>query len=113
MNYATHFLLALYEEHGDDIEFYKKLQSSFEKVESSIYRIREAETPTQKDIDFQIYEIGKETFGKENLRLYFKCLYTVLFGTVDGPRMGMFIEIMGIDEFLYLFESKVSEIMNR
>ncbi|AKM06751.1 lysine--tRNA ligase [Pelagerythrobacter marensis] len=45
-----------------------------------------------------VYEIGKqEEFGFENLRDWFRALYETLLGSSQGPRMGSFIALYGID----------------
>jgi lysyl-tRNA synthetase class 1 len=49
-----------------------------------------------EDIQFQVYEVGKSA-GFENLRDWFKALYETLLGTAQGPRMGSFIALYGID----------------
>jgi lysyl-tRNA synthetase, class I len=49
------------------------------------------------DIQTIVYEVGKEFYGKENLREWFKALYETLLGTSQGPRMGTFIALYGID----------------
>ena len=49
-----------------------------------------------EDIQNIVYEIGK-TGGFENLRDWFKALYETLLGAEQGPRMGSFIALYGID----------------
>ena len=48
-----------------------------------------------------VYEIGKSQFGAlggfENLRDWFKALYETLLGTSQGPRMGSFIALYGVE----------------
>ena len=44
-----------------------------------------------------IYEIGKARYGKERLREWFQALYETLLGSSQGPRMGSFIALYGID----------------
>lgn len=45
-----------------------------------------------------VYEIGKrEEFGFESLRDWFKALYETLLGSEQGPRMGSFIALYGIE----------------
>jgi lysyl-tRNA synthetase, class I len=51
---------------------------------------------TSEDIQTEVYEVGKEAFGKENLRDWFRTLYETLLGTSQGPRMGSFIALYGI-----------------
>ncbi len=48
-------------------------------------------------IQTEIYEIGKQ-HNFENLRDWFKALYEILLGQSEGPRMGSFIALYGIDE---------------
>lgn len=43
-----------------------------------------------------VYEIGKERYGKERLRDWFRALYETLLGSSQGPRMGSFIALYGI-----------------
>jgi lysyl-tRNA synthetase, class I len=52
----------------------------------------EAET-----IQNAVYEIGKR-HGFSNLRDWFKALYEVLLGQSEGPRMGTFIKLYGLEE---------------
>jgi lysyl-tRNA synthetase class 1 len=47
-------------------------------------------------IQNEVYEVGK-THPFENLRDWFKTLYETLLGTSQGPRMGSFIALYGID----------------
>lgn len=49
-----------------------------------------------EDIQNAVYEIGK-TAGFESLRDWFKACYETLLGTAQGPRMGSFIALYGID----------------
>jgi lysyl-tRNA synthetase class 1 len=48
-------------------------------------------------IQNQVYEIGKKHFGKDDLRSWFQALYETLLGSSQGPRMGSFIALYGID----------------
>lgn len=49
-----------------------------------------------EDIQNIVYEIGK-TGGFENLRDWFKALYETLLGSSQGPRMGSFIALYGVE----------------
>jgi lysyl-tRNA synthetase, class I len=50
-----------------------------------------------EDIQTQVFEVGKTHFGKENLRAWFQALYETLLGSSQGPRMGSFIALYGVD----------------
>ncbi len=56
-----------------------------------------ADTPAE-DLQTMVYEIGKqEEFGFENLRDWFRALYETLLGSEQGPRMGSFIALYGVE----------------
>ncbi|MEA3041333.1 MAG: lysyl-tRNA synthetase, class, partial [Sphingomonadales bacterium] len=60
---------------------------------------RLAALPAEADaeaIQFEVYEVGK-AHGFEPLRDWFRALYETLLGTSQGPRMGSFIALYGID----------------
>jgi lysyl-tRNA synthetase class 1 len=50
-----------------------------------------------EDLQNEVYEIGKARFGKERLRDWFKVLYETLLGSSQGPRMGSFIALYGVE----------------
>lgn len=57
-----------------------------------------APTSSAEDLQTAVYEIGKtEAFGFENLRDWFCALYETLLGAQQGPRMGSFIALYGIE----------------
>ncbi|WP_374943677.1 lysine--tRNA ligase [Sphingomonas sp.] len=45
-----------------------------------------------------VYEVGKTHFGKDGLRDWFKALYETLLGSSQGPRMGSFFALYGVDD---------------
>lgn len=59
-----------------------------------------------EEIQTVVYEVGKAHAFPE-LKAWFSCLYEVLLGQSDGPRMGSFIELYGIPETISLIESKL------
>ena len=63
-----------------------------------------------EDLQTLVYDVGKrEEFGFENLRDWFKALYQTLLGSDQGPRMGSFIALYGIDNSRAL----IAEALNR
>ncbi|MFC3174705.1 lysine--tRNA ligase [Novosphingobium bradum] len=56
------------------------------------------ETATAEELQNLVYEIGKDPhFGFEALRDWFKALYETLLGSAQGPRMGSFIALYGVE----------------
>ena len=57
-----------------------------------------ADDATPEILQNIIYEIGKDPhYGFENLRDWFKALYETLLGSPQGPRMGSFIALYGVE----------------
>ena len=66
-----------------------------------------AEDTSAQDIQTEVYEVGK-AHGFENLREWFKACYEVLLGQEQGPRMGSFIALYGINESAELIAKALS-----
>ncbi len=59
-------------------------------------RLSRMEGAEAEVIQNMVYEVGKAA-GFDNLRDWFKALYETLLGTSQGPRLGSFIALYGID----------------
>lgn len=64
---------------------------------------------SSEDLQFTVFEIGKKYYA-DSLKSWFVLLYEVLLGQEEGPRMGSFISIYGIDNFLNLIREKLNLI---
>ena len=51
-----------------------------------------------------VYQVGREHYGKENMRDWFKALYETLLGQPQGPRMGSFFALYGVEKSIMLIE---------
>jgi len=60
-----------------------------------------------EEIQTLVYTVGKESGYKTNLRDWFKLIYEVLFGELDGPRMGFFISFFGVQNTIKLINEKI------
>ena len=67
-----------------------------------------ADTPPD-EIQNHVFEVGKQHFGKERLREWFGVLYETLLGSSQGPRMGSFIALYGIDNSRRLIAEALGE----
>ena len=54
-----------------------------------------------------VFQIGKNHGYEKNMRDWFLALYQILLGQDQGPRMGSFIALFGVEEFLKLVGGKV------
>lgn len=55
------------------------------------------------EIQNSLYEVARET-GYEDTKIFFKDLYGLLLGQEEGPRMGSFISLFGINNTIKLVE---------
>jgi lysyl-tRNA synthetase class 1 len=70
-----------------------------------------AKLPSDADgevIQNLVFEVGKQHYGKEALRSWFQALYETLLGSSQGPRMGSFIALYGIDNSRRLIEEALA-----
>jgi lysyl-tRNA synthetase class 1 len=59
-----------------------------------------------EEIQNNIYAVGRDA-GYENLRDFFKDLYQILLGQTEGPRLGSFFKLYGIENTIKLIEGKL------
>jgi lysyl-tRNA synthetase class 1 len=65
---------------------------------------------TPEELQTLVYEIGKDPhFGFEQLRDWFKALYETLLGSSQGPRMGSFITLYGVENTRRLIAEALQE----
>ncbi len=62
-----------------------------------------------EDIQTVVYSTGKENGYEKKLREWFILIYEVIFGSVDGPRMGFFISFFGVKETIKLINQKLKK----
>ncbi len=59
-----------------------------------------------EDIQKVFYHVGKNS-QYENLREFFKMVYEVLLGQTQGPRLGSFVKLYGIDRTIQMIDSVI------
>ncbi|WP_341763887.1 lysine--tRNA ligase [Candidatus Tisiphia endosymbiont of Beris chalybata] len=60
-----------------------------------------------EQVQEKIYEIGNN-HGYQNLREYFQELYQILLGQTEGPRLGTFVKLFGIQETINLITQRIT-----
>ena len=64
-------------------------------------------TNSAEEIQTFLYEVGKK-HQFDNLKDFFKLVYQVLLGQEQGPRLGSFIKLYGVQETIKIIEEKVN-----
>ncbi len=83
----------------------EKEKKALTNLANKIEKISKSLPP--EEIQTIVYSVGKENGYEKNLRDWFKLLYQVLFGDIDGPRMGFFISFFGVQETVKLIKDKI------
>ncbi len=76
------------------------------KLAQAIEKINDNTPP--EEIQTIVYSVGKKNGYEKSLRDWFKLIYQVLFGDIDGPRMGFFISFFGVQETIKLIKDKIN-----
>ena len=110
LNNLTEYAIKFFREKLKPNKVYKKPNDEEKKALASladkIKNIKENMQP--EEIQTIVYSVGKENGYEKNLREWFKLIYQVLFGDIDGPRMGYFISFFGVQETLKLIKEKIN-----
>lgn len=61
---------------------------------------------SRDEIQSIVFEVGKKFYLNE-LKKWFESLYTVLFGTDNGPKMGTFISLYGVENTIKLIDERL------
>ncbi len=61
-------------------------------------------TTSSQELQRLLYEVGKQHPAVGDLHDWFRALYQILLGRDEGPRMGSFIALYGIQETLFLIK---------
>ena len=76
-------------------------QAALKDLRDALAKIAPGTEPS--DIQTEVFTVGKN-HNYENLREWFKTLYEILLGQEQGPRMGSFIALYGLDESVALID---------
>jgi lysyl-tRNA synthetase class 1 len=89
----------------------KQYRSATEIEKVAILDLKNSLLAIDKDFDAAalqnvVFEIGKTHGYEKNMRDWFSALYQILLGQNQGPRMGSFITLYGIEGFVEMINEK-------
>ena len=89
--------------------FKKPSESEKKALISLIEKLSLLTSGTKGDeIQQAILDVGKEN-NFENNRDWFKLIYEVLLGSQNGPRLGSFISLLGIEKTIITLKKRIDE----
>ncbi len=80
---------------------------AFEELLKELSILKDREDVSSDDIQSVVFAVGKK-FYIEDLRGWFILLYQVLFGSENGPKMGTFISLYGIENTISLIKKRLN-----
>ena len=99
----------------DKVRPFKQYRTASPIEKQHIERLRDAlaklpaDTPSQ-EVQSVVYAAGKDHY--ENLRDWFSCLYETMLGQQQGPRMGSFFRLYGIEKSVQLCEAVLDDSLS-
>ncbi len=99
--------------YNDFIKQHKKYRPATDAEKSALReltnRIKSSHNAYGDAVQLQniVFEIGKNHGYEKNMRDWFLALYQILLGQDQGPRMGSFIALFGVDNFIKLIEKSL------
>lgn len=76
-------------------------------LKEKLQNINESDYRDGKILQNIIYETGREFGYENNMKDWFSCFYQTLFGQESGPRMGSFIALFGISNFIQMIDERI------
>ncbi len=106
LNYYNDFIKANREFH----KFNEQERKAVEQIKTALeaFKPSQVEESLASQLQTLIFTIGKENGFESNIRDWFSLLYKGLFGQSQGPRLGSFIDLYGIENFIKLIEEKIN-----
>ncbi len=100
--------------YDDFIKKNKKYRHATDSEKSALHELMEvieSATDEQKNdgalLQNLVFQVGKNHGYEKNMRDWFLALYQILLGSDQGPRMGSFIALFGIDNFIKLINDRI------
>ncbi len=98
--------------YDDFIKANKQYRSATDAEKAAILDLKAALQEIDKSSDASaiqtlVFEIGKNHGYEKNMRDWFSALYQILLGQNEGPRMGSFIALYGVDGFVKMIEKTI------
>lgn len=104
------YALAYYEDFVKPTKAFRAPTDAEKEALSGLKARLQALSPSETDAEVimtEVYSAGKDA-AYENLRDWFKCCYEILLGQSQGPRMGGFIALYGIEETVGLIDKALA-----
>lgn len=96
---------------GETAGYLDRVTQFLEAMDEVLDRIQDLPQGTpDEDIQFHFYEAGKSVYGEDRraLREFFRLTYLFLLNSFSGPRLGQFVAIQGIPEFVAMVHDRLT-----
>jgi lysyl-tRNA synthetase, class I len=80
---------------------------ALQELKEAIKNVPQDQTHDGQILQNVVFQVGKNHGYEKIMREWFLALYQILLGQDQGPRMGSFIALFGIEDFVKLLDSKL------
>ena len=105
IDYAIHYYIDFVLPNKKYLDINDTNKIIFEEI-LNVLKKQVSNNNSAEEIQTLLYEVGKKN-QFENLKDYFKLVYQVILGQEQGPRLGSFIKLYGIQETINIIEKKI------
>jgi len=82
-------------------------QNAMISLKGKLQNVENIDVRDGKVLQNIIYETGREFGYEKNMKDWFICFYQTLFGQESGPRIGSFIALFGINNFIKMIDDRI------
>lgn len=95
---------------GDVLVTHENVQRFIGDLNTLVWSLEREENPENYMTHF--YDAAKSTFDGDTklIRIWFMWLYVIVFGKLEGPRWGDFVQIYGRENFIAKLDNRLSGI---
>lgn len=103
INYYNDFI----KKHKKYREITQNERNAMTSLKEKLQNVNDVDARDGKILQNIIYETGREFGYENNMKDWFACFYQTLFGQESGPRMGSFIALFGINNFIKMINDRI------
>lgn len=107
VNYAVTYYMDFIKPNKKYLTPTQKYQEILTHMRTTLLSIENEDLASETDIQNHMFAVGKKYYEPKDLRTYFSNIYQILLGQEEGPRLGSFIKLFGINNTVKLIDEKL------
>jgi len=96
----------------EEVEYQHQMADLFVNASNALINDLSQLQNNAEELEIQtvFYDVGKAYYGedKKELLAFFRKIYAILFERFEGPRLGKFVILFGLDNFIERFQTRLN-----